>query len=69
MNSRPPIYTRYYDLLGWILDRTAKFPKNTRFGLVQKIEHIALTLLDQFVEAVYNRERNRMYHEGIRVNP
>jgi len=40
MKSRPPIYTRYYDLLGWILDRTAKFPKNMRFGLVQKIEQL-----------------------------
>ena len=42
MKTRPPIYTRYYDLLGWILDRVSKFPKHTRFGLVQKIAHIAL---------------------------
>ena len=61
MKTRPPIYTRYYDLLGWLLDRTAGFPKNMRFGLVQKIESIALTLLDQFVEAIYSRERGRMY--------
>ena len=46
MKPRPPIYTKYYDLLGWILDRTAKFPKNMRFGLVQKIETIAMDLLD-----------------------
>ena len=32
MKKRPPIYTRYYDLLGWILEHTAKFPKNTRFA-------------------------------------
>lgn len=61
MKSRPPIYTRYYDLLGWILDHTAKFPKNMRFGLVQKIEQIALGLLEQFVEAVYSSDRKRMY--------
>jgi len=46
VKPRPPIYTKYYDLLGWILDRTAKFPKNMRFGLVQKIETIAMDLLD-----------------------
>ena len=63
MKSRPPIYTRYYDLLGWVLDRTAKFPKNMRFGLVQKIDHIALRLLEQFVEAVYSSERGRMYRD------
>jgi len=32
-----------------------------RFGLVQKIEHISLELLDQFVEAIYSRERHAMY--------
>ena len=32
--------------MAWVLDRTAKFPKNTRFGLVQKIEGIALRLLE-----------------------
>ncbi len=42
MKTRPPIYTKYYDLLGLILDRTAKFPKNMRFGIVQKIDGIAL---------------------------
>ena len=67
MKSRPPIYTRYYDLLGWILDRTGKFPKNMRFGLVQKIEQIALTLLEQFVEAVYSSDRSRLYRD-VNVN-
>jgi hypothetical protein len=57
MNVRPPIYTRYYDLLAWILDRTAKFPKHMRFGLVQKIEMIALRLLELLIEAVYRRDR------------
>jgi hypothetical protein len=57
MKTRPPIYTRYYDLLGWLLDHTAKFPKNMRFGLVQKIEQQALTLLEQIVEALYRSDR------------
>ena len=57
MNTRPPIYTRYYDLLGWLLDRMATFPKNMRFGLVQKIEQIGLKLLELFVEAIYRRDR------------
>ncbi|MBM4148982.1 MAG: diversity-generating retroelement protein Avd [Lentisphaerae bacterium] len=65
MKTRPPIYTRYYDLLGWLLDRTAKFPKNMRFGLVQKIERIALDLLELIVEAVYRRDRATLY---VRVN-
>jgi len=29
MKKRPPIYTKYSDLLGWLLDRTGKFPKHT----------------------------------------
>lgn len=59
--SRPPIYTRYYDLLGWLLDRTSKFPKNTRFGLVRKLDDISLELLSELVEALYRRDREKLY--------
>ena len=59
--QRPPIYTRYYDLTGWILDRTAKFPKNMRFGLVQKIDGVVLSLLDDLIEAVYSKQRASLY--------
>lgn len=61
MKKRPPIYTRYYDLLGWILDRTSKFPKNMRFGLVQKIDRTALSLLEHLIEAIYSKERAKLY--------
>jgi hypothetical protein len=67
MKQRPPIYTRYYDLLGWILDRTSKFPKNMRFGLVRKIDDMALELLDQFIEAIYRRDRHVMF-SGVNIN-
>lgn len=66
MKTRPPIYTRYYDLLGWILDRTAKFPKNMRFGLVQKIEQTTLTLLEQIVEAIYRQDRH-VLHQPVNL--
>ena len=63
MKTRPPIYTKYYDFLGWILDRTAKFPKNMRFGIVQKIDGIALRLLEMFVTAIYRFDRHVLYRE------
>ena len=68
MKTRPPIYTRYYDLLGWLLDHTAKFPKNMRFGLVQKIEQQALTLLEQIVEALYRSDRGGSGGSGQTLN-
>jgi len=61
MRTRPPIYTKYYDLLGWILDRVGKFPKNTRFGLVQKIESIAMNNLDLLIEALYRKDRHVLF--------
>lgn len=61
--KRPPIYTKYYDLLGWILDRTTKFPKNMRFGIVQKIDNIALSLLDDIIEALYRKDREHLYEQ------
>ena len=61
MKTRPPIYTKYYDLLGWILDRTAKFPKNMRFGIVQKIDGISLDTLELLIEALYRKDREVLY--------
>ncbi len=49
------------------MDKTAAFPKNMRFGMVQKIDGIALTLLEQFVEAIYSRDRRRMYQD-VNIN-
>ena len=65
MKTRPPIFTKFYDLLAWILDRTARFPKHLRFSLVQKIERIALDLLELLIEAVYRSDRDVLY---LRVN-
>jgi hypothetical protein len=39
----------------------AKFPKHTRFGLVQKIEGIALLNLDLLIEALYRKDRYALY--------
>ncbi len=66
MKTRPPIYTRYYDLLGWLLDHTAKFPKHMRFGLVQKIEGVALDLLDQLTEALFRADRH-LLHDAVNI--
>ncbi len=64
MKPRPPIYTRYYDLLGWIMDRVSKFPKNMRFGIVQTLERIALEMLEVIVEALYRRDRHVLHQVG-----
>ena len=45
MKTRPPIYTKYYDLLNWILDRTGKFPKkldlNTEIAIREHVSRDA----------------------------
>ena len=61
MKPRPPIYTKFYDLLNWILDKTGKFPKNFRFSLVQKVDNLAIEILEDIIEALYRRDREAMY--------
>ena len=66
MKTRPPIYTKYYDLLNWILDKTGKFPKNIRFSLVQKVDNIAIDILEDIIEALYRRDREAM-HQSVNI--
>jgi len=43
------------------LDRLARFPKSSRFGLVQKIEKVALDNLEILIEAIYRKDRDVLY--------
>ena len=50
-----PVFTRAYDFAGWVLDRTQKFPKSARFTFGQRIDNLALDILEDVVEARYSK--------------
>ena len=49
---------------GWLLDHTRKWPKSARFTLAQRVENLALDVIEGLVVARYEpRERKRSLRE------
>ena len=52
-----PIFALWMDFLTWLLDTTVKFPKRIRFTLSQRIENLALDIVEDLVEARYSSQK------------
>ncbi len=55
--KRPPVYTKWEELLGWTLDRTASIPKSQRFTFGQRIDGHALDVMELLVQAIFAKEK------------
>ncbi len=62
--SRPPareappellVLARFEEFTAWLLERTARWPKSARFTLTQRIENLALDVVEDLVVARYQR--------------
>ena len=53
----PIVFSRWEALVGWLLIRTAKFPKRVRFTLAQRIDNLALDNFELLIEARYSTAR------------
>lgn len=53
----PALFAHWEQFVGWLLDRTAKFPKNLRHTLTGRIDNLALDVFERLVEARYTRAR------------
>ncbi|MGE3538493.1 MAG: diversity-generating retroelement protein Avd [Candidatus Tectimicrobiota bacterium] len=62
MSSPPheelPIFTRWMDFLAWLLPVTEKFPHKARFTFANRIDNLALDLVEDLVEARYARAKH-----------
>ncbi len=56
----PPLLALWEVVLGELLDRTVKFPKTVRFTLAQRIDGLALDVLEALVEARFLRGPRRV---------
>lgn len=74
--SRPParrappellVLGRFEEFTGWLLDRTAKWPKSARFTLTQRIENLSLEVVEELVVARYRREGRRRRLEDVNL--
>jgi hypothetical protein len=49
----------HYQFLAWLLPTIEKFPKSQKFTLGDRIENIALDVLERLIEATYTKERTQ----------
>ncbi len=52
----PQVVTSFYDFLLYTLPQIAKFPKNHRYTLGQKIEELAFSVLGLLISANFNQD-------------
>ena len=61
------VLARMEEFVGWLFDRTAKWPKSARFTLTQRIENHALDVVEQLVAARYQRAGRRKRLEDVNL--
>jgi hypothetical protein len=49
--------TRLYDFILWVIPKIEKFPRSQRFVLGDRIEIVALEILELLIEAAYTRKK------------
>jgi len=52
-----PIFVKWTEFLAWLLPTTEKFPHKVRFTFANRIDNLALDLVEDFVEARYTRDK------------
>ena len=52
-----PAVEAHYQLLNWLMPTVAKFPREQRFLLGDRIQTTAFDVLEALIEATYTRER------------
>lgn len=58
------VLTAWTEFLEWLLMTTEKFPKKVRFTLTNRIDNLALDLIEKLVEAQYTKSRQRPIAEA-----
>ena len=52
-----PIFVYWVDFLAWLLPTTEKFPQKVRFTFANRIDNLALDVVEDLVEARYSRKK------------
>jgi hypothetical protein len=52
-----PAVEAHYQLLGWLMQTVERFPRSQKFLLGDRIQTVALDVLEALIEATYTRDR------------
>jgi hypothetical protein len=50
------LFEKWYDTTNWLMDRTERFPKKVRHTLSDRIDLLAIELLEDLTEAAYRKD-------------
>ena len=64
MNAAPPIITKVYDLLLYLVPQVAKFPRAQRYALGERLEQTGFDVLELLLTAVYAPEKTAILQEA-----
>lgn len=53
----PVVYAHWERFVGWLLERTEKFPRRVAFTFRTRIDGLALDVVERLVEARYQKDR------------
>lgn len=52
-----PVFVHWFEFVKWLLPTTEKFPKRVRFTFSNRIDNLALDVVEDLVEARYARRK------------
>ncbi len=56
-NGDLPVFVKWMDYLKWLLVTTEKFPKKSRFTFSDRLNNLALDMVDDLVDARYTKNK------------
>lgn len=56
-NEDLPVFVRWVEFLKWLLPTTEKFPQKARFTFSNRVDNLALDVVEDLVEARYSRRK------------
>jgi hypothetical protein len=55
-----PIFVVWMDFIKWLLPVTEKFPKRVRFSFADRMDNLALDVVEDLVESRYTRDKRSL---------
>lgn len=59
-NEDLPVFVRWMEFIKWLLPATEKFPRRVRFTFADRIDDLALDVVEDLVEARYSRNKQEI---------
>lgn len=64
MRNNYPLYNKWLNVVGYLINLCGKYPKNVRFSLCDRIMKLALDIIEAVVEAIYAKDKSDILHNA-----